>query len=173
MAMWRRVWLVGLYLVLLGTSCVGTQGPRAAGGDAAGGTTSQPTGPKRIIAAIMSEPQLLSWKLSAGDNLRAGLDTVEPLIIVGLTANDNQGQRRPILAEEVPTIESGRWRLFPDGRMDTTWRIRTGAVWHDGTPITAEDFAFTTTVVQDASLAALRDARYRFIDSVETPDRAR
>ena len=57
--------------------------------------------------------------------------------------------------------------------MDTTWRIRTGAVWHDGTPITAEDFAFTTTVVQDASLAALRDARYRFIDSVETPDRAR
>lgn len=166
----RRVWLIGLLVMLLGTSCVGAQGSRMVSGDAGGGTTSQPTGPKRVTAAIMSEPQLLSWKLSAGDNLRAGLDTVEPLIIMGLSANDNQGQLRPILAEEVPTIESGRWRVFPDGRMDTTWRIRTGAVWHDGAPITAEDFAFTATVVQDASLAALRDARYRFIESVETPD---
>jgi len=168
MARWRWNPLAGLVLlVLLGTSCVGAQSPRATVGDAA---PSQPTGPKRVTAAIMSEPQLLSWKLSAGDNLRAGLDTVEPLIIVGLTANDNVGQLRPILAEDVPTIENGRWRLFPDGRMETTWRIRNGAVWHDGTPVTAEDFAFTATVVQDASLAALRDARYRFIESVETPD---
>lgn len=160
-----RVWLL---LMLLSTSCAGAQGQRATTGDT--GVASQSAGPKRVTAAIMSEPQLLSWKLSAGDNLRAGLDTVEPLIIVGLTAPDNVGQLRPILAEETPTIENGKWRLYPDGRMDTTWRIRGGAVWHDGTPVTAADFAFTATVVQDASLAALRDARYRFIDSVETPD---
>jgi len=134
------------------------------------GSVSQPATPKRITAAIMSEPQVLSWKLSAGDNLRAGLDTVEPLIIVGLTAADNVGQLRPILAMDAPTIENGNWRLFPDGLMETTWRIRDGAVWHDGQPISAEDFAFTAAVVQDASLAALRDARYRFIESVDTPD---
>jgi len=162
----RRPW--ALFLLLLAVSCA-PQTPRAA---TENGTSpgSQATGPKRITAAIMSEPQVLSWKLSAGDNLRAGLDTVEPLIIVGLTAPDNQGQLRPILAEDVPTIENGRWRVFPDGRMDTTWRIRTGAVWHDETPVTAEDLAFTANVVQDRDMATLRDARYRFIESVEAPD---
>jgi len=118
----------------------------------------------------MSEPQILSWRLSQGDNLRAGLDTVEPLIMVGLSDTDNQARRRPLLAEQVPTGDNGLWRLHPDGRMEMTWRIRENARWHDGTPVTSEDLAFTVKIVQDRDLAQFSDARYRFIEGAATPD---
>src|SRR5437762_4357786 len=125
-----RAW-TPLILLVLAVSCA-PQAQRAAS-DAGAGSSAPASSPKRVTAAIMSEPQVLSWKLSAGDNLRAGLDTVEPLISVGLTAPDNQGQLRPMLAEAVPTVDNGLWKLFPDGTMETSWKIRQGAVWHDGT----------------------------------------
>src|SRR5205809_6327317 len=118
-----RPW--ALLLCLLAESCA-PQTPRAA---TENGTSpgSQATGPKRIVAAVMSEPQVLSWKLSAGDNLRAGLDTLEPLVHVGLVTLDDQNQLRPVLAEAVPSIENGLWKVFPDGRMETTWKLRSNA----------------------------------------------
>jgi peptide/nickel transport system substrate-binding protein len=159
-------------VALLGTACSGAQGARPAADTAAGqsAASSQPTGPKRVTAAIMSEPGVLSWKLSEGDNLRAGLDTVEPLIIVGMVAADNQGVLRPILAEAVPSTDNGLWKVNADGTMETTWHIRQGAQWHDGTPVTSADFVFTANVVTDPELPAVRDARYRFLDRVEAPD---
>jgi peptide/nickel transport system substrate-binding protein len=166
MAGWGRAALVGLVLLLVG--CAGTPAPAARESGA-----QQPQAapaPKRVVAAVMSEPAILSWKLSAGDNLRAGLDTLEPLVHVGLVTTDNQGQLRPLLAEAAPTIENGLWKLLPDGRMETTWKLRSNALWHDGTPVTGDDLVFTDTVQQDPAMAAFRDGRYQYIERVTAPD---
>src|SRR4030095_15173564 len=57
-----------------------------------------------------------------------------------------------------------------DGRMETMWKIRPGARWHDGTPFTSDDLVFTARVVQDPELAVFRDRAYELIESVEAPD---
>ena len=56
---------------------------------------------------------------------------------------DQQGLPTPVLAEAAPQLNTDAWRLFPDGRMETTFRLRQGLTWHDGAPLTADDLAFT------------------------------
>src|SRR5262249_20331039 len=73
-------------------------------------------------------------------------------------------------AEEVPTLENGRWTLLPDGRMEMTWQIRSGARWHDGRQLTADDFTFTAEVGADRDVAIRRDLAYEFVQTVAAPD---
>ncbi len=49
---------------------------------------------------------------------------------------------RPYLVEALPQINTDTWRISPDGRMETTHRLRPNLTWHDGTPLTADDFVF-------------------------------
>src|SRR5206468_4097237 len=89
---------------------------------------------------------------------------------VGLVVEDDQAELHPALAEAVPSVENGLWRVFPDGRMETTWRIRSGAAWHDGAPFTSDDLVFTATVVMDKQLAELGDIAFESVDGIEAPD---
>jgi len=107
--------------------------------------------PKKIVVAMMSEPPAMLRTVTVGAAL-PGNDALEDLVNAGLTVTNNHGQLQPQLAEAVPSIENGLWKVFPDGQMELTWKIRQGAVWHDGTPLTAEDFVFTTTLGQDLEL---------------------
>ena len=67
----------------------------------------------------------------------------------------------------MPTADNGLWRVLPDGRMETTWRIKENARWHDGTPFTADDLVFTTTIDRDADLPILRHPGYASVESVQ------
>jgi peptide/nickel transport system substrate-binding protein len=51
-----------------------------------------------------------------------------------------------VLAEGVPQLNSENWRVLPDGKMETTFRLRPGLTWHDGTPLSAQDFIFARRV---------------------------
>jgi peptide/nickel transport system substrate-binding protein len=55
---------------------------------------------------------------------------------------DERAVPQPYLAESRPELGTDTWRVFPDGRMETTYRLRPGLTWHDGTPLTAYDFVF-------------------------------
>ncbi len=93
------------------------------------------TGPKKIVAAMMSDPPSISSEVvGAGSGTIQGGDALEDLVNAGLTEVDDKGTLRPQLSEVVPTLDNGLWRLLPDGRMETTWTLRAGAVWHDGVP---------------------------------------
>ena len=128
----------------------------------------RPAAPKRIVASIMDEPPVLSSQL--GPPSARGLDAVEELVHAGMATIDRQGMLRPQLAEAAPSIENGLWRVLPDGRMETTWRIKPDARWHDGTPVTAEDFRFTLQVAQDREIAVFRDVSHDAIDNVTVVD---
>jgi len=126
-------------------------------------------GPKRVLAAIRGDPHTVYQQLNPSSSI-PGIDALQELVHAGLAVDDEQGVRRPQLAEAVPTLENGLWRLLPDGRMETTWRIRTGTLWQDGTPLTADDLVFTAQVVQDKDLPIFGDKAYDFIEAVEAVD---
>jgi len=60
----------------------------------------------------------------------------------GLAAKDSSETPYPVLAETLPQLNTDTWKVFPDGKMETTYRLRPGLTWHDGRPLTADDFAF-------------------------------
>ena len=66
-----------------------------------------------------------------------------------LTVYDASEQLLPRIAEKIPGLSDGDWTLLPDGGMEVTWKLRPNAVWHDGTPLSAEDFVFGFQVVKD------------------------
>jgi peptide/nickel transport system substrate-binding protein len=99
-----------------------------------------------------------------------GIDAFEALIHVGMSVLDDKGTLQPRLAEDVPTAENGLWRVQPDGRMETTWRIRQGARWHDGRPVTADDFLFSLEVHRDRELPFVRDPNLDLIETASAAD---
>src|SRR4051794_4998470 len=134
---------------------------------------SQPSGPKKILAAIRSAPASLSKQKTNPPGLVGsvpGLDALEELVHTGLTHNAPDGSWQPVLAEQTPAVENGMWRVFDDGRMETTWRIRSDARWQDGTPVTTDDLLFTTMVEQDPEVGIPRNSAYDLIDSIQAAD---
>jgi peptide/nickel transport system substrate-binding protein len=127
------------------------------------------SGAKRVTAGIPATPPILYNALNVGGVGGQG-SALQDLVHVGLAAHDPQSNLHPRLAEAVPSLENGLWRLLADGRMETTWRIRAGAQWHDGTPFTSADAAFTLQVVGDRELPALGNVAYASIEGVDTPD---
>ncbi len=162
-----RACLIGIALAVAISACATPQSRGSAPSQT--GALQGASGPKRVTIAIRGEPRTFSSKIDSSPSVPGGSE-LENLVNAGLTVEDNAGVHRPQLAESVPTIENGLWKLFPDGRMETTWKIRDTARWHDGVPVTAEDMRFTARVVQDRDLPEFRDAQFENIDSVQTPD---
>src|SRR5204863_9676367 len=77
------------------------------------------------------------------------LDTTRRLFNAELTLVDDTGTTRPFLAAELPTLNTDTWRVFSDVQMETTYRLRGGVTWHDGEPLTADDFVFGWRVISD------------------------
>jgi peptide/nickel transport system substrate-binding protein len=159
--------VVVLAVVLVGCAPQ-SQAPSVPGASGTGVEPARPS-PKRIVATIKGAPAVLTTKYNARASV-PGVDMVEQLLNSGLTVKDSQGTLRAQLAEEVPSLENGRWKLLPDGRMETSWTIRAGAIWHDGTPFTADDLRFTAEVAGDKELAILRSVAFDALERIETPD---
>lgn len=151
--------------VLIAAGCASP----APGGGASDRQSAAQAGSKRIVAAITGDPHTVYQKLNPQSATR-GIDALEKLVHVGLTANNDQDVRIPRLAEAVPSTENGLWRTFPDGRMETTWTLKSGPRWHDGTPVTSDDLVFTFSVVNDADLPIFGHIAFRSMEAVEAPD---
>ena len=139
MAEWRVFLLCVSFVVVSVTACA-PQPPQPAqpptGGQSSALSTS--SGPKTLRLAMDYEPK--DFLLPA----RRGTSGGEFLAIADaqLTVFDSQGNAIPRLATEVPSIEKGTWAVRPDGTMQVTWNLRSGVKWHDGQPLSADDFLF-------------------------------
>lgn len=117
----------------------------------------------------MGNPHTLYQKLNIANGI-PGIDAVAELVGANLAITDPNGELQPWLATQVPTIENGLWKLFPDGRMETVWRLRPSLTWHDGAPFTAEDVLFTARLGRDRELPQFRVSSLDLVESVEAPD---
>jgi peptide/nickel transport system substrate-binding protein len=87
-----------------------------------------------------------------------------------LAQTDNTGVARPYLAEALPQLNSEDWRILPDGRMATIYRLRPSLTWQDGRPLTAEDFAFAWRMYVNPGLAIFSSKPQDLIEGIDTPD---
>lgn len=145
-------------LLLAACAPPGAVGPTSTGESA----RAEPAPRKHLVAALL-KPNVPNMREN-------GADRTYEFILGGLGRLDIWGVVHPQLAEAVPSVDNGLWKLFPDGRMETTWKIRSDARWHDGTPITSADYIFGTTVGQDKELGEAIDANYSSIEGIEAPD---
>src|SRR6266540_6186908 len=158
----KRANLAGLVVIVALLGCAPSQTARQPEGG--GGQPPAPATPKRAVATVLGEPFALNYQISsAGAYTPPGSEALEELVHSGLTTLDPKGALIPRLAEAVPTLENGMWKVFPDGRMETTWRIRPNAQWHDGAAFTPDDLVFTAAVWQDPDLPAFAHAALRSV----------
>jgi peptide/nickel transport system substrate-binding protein len=168
MGMVRRLIIIGLILAVIGCAA---PAPTPTARPAEAVPAAQPAAPRRITIVIKGSPASVSKRvITGGSGSVPGHSELEVLVHRGLSIVNGKGGLSPQLAEAVPSIENGLWKVAADGRMETTWRIRADATWHDGTPLTAEDLAFTTTVEQDRDANLLRESAYDLVESVEVVD---
>lgn len=128
-----RIWWCNVILaVTLAASC----------GPAAERSTTAPTGGARAsrTLAVMdrAEPPALIGVATGGT---AG-SSASRFFSAGLTFTDVQGLKHPHVGEALPQLSTDTWRIFPDGRMETTHKLKPNLTWHDGTPLDAADFVF-------------------------------
>jgi peptide/nickel transport system substrate-binding protein len=176
MLRFSRVWLTGLVALIVTTACASPvaveRNERAATGVAPAGSSLEgrmSTGPKRFNVAIRGNPHTLYQKLNPRSNI-PGIDGLERMVGTGLTVASPDGGRTARLAETVPTLENGLWKLLPDSTMEMTWTLKPNIVWHDGTPMTSDDLVFTAQVVRDREYPVFRHVAFDSLGTVEAID---
>jgi peptide/nickel transport system substrate-binding protein len=144
----------------------------------AGNAPAQPAGssdppaaerPFRSLAmAVRYEPTSLASKPLRESG--SGVSSTIRLFNAELDLEDGRGSIRPYLAEALPQLNTATWKVFPDARMETTYQLKPNLTWHDGTALTAEDFAFAYRVYTAPSLAVPAGAPVDLMESVGAPD---
>ncbi|PZX17167.1 peptide/nickel transport system substrate-binding protein [Palleronia aestuarii] len=144
------------------TGTLNRRGFLASTGAAAGALTF--LGPKGLKA---QEGQTLRYALStyppsfdAWASTGSAAGAIKLMIHRGLLSYGPDGALRGELAENWEVDDEGAW----------VFTLREGAFWHDGSPVTSADVAWTVTEAQKPDSAALFQAQLALITSVETPD---
>ncbi len=151
-------------------ACGPTQPVQTGGGQStqsSGGEGSQSRGRTLALVGRSEIPSLSARPLQT---LGLTSETTVRLFNAGLSNPDDRGVARPYLAESLPTLGADSWRVSPDGRMETTYKLRSGLTWQDGAPLTANDFVFSWEVFSVPELGQSGQAPMNLIDEVSAPD---
>lgn len=133
--------VLAMLLVACGPAAPAPEGEEAAPpaeaeeGEVAAATSKDPT---TWIETTFGEPQTLdpslTYETAGGEILQNTMDTLV------FFKKDSAVEFVPFLATEVPSVENGG--ISADGTT-VTFNIRDGVVFHDGTPLSVNDVAFT------------------------------
>jgi peptide/nickel transport system substrate-binding protein len=158
-------WLIGLVVVM--AACR----PTSPTDGASGGQPPPPAQQQRtIVAAIRVEPNTLAAKALGQQGGGVATYLSKRMFNADLTILDEQALPRPYLAEALPQLNTDTWHVFPDGRMETTYQLRPNLAWHDGTPLSSEDFVFAWRVYSSPELGASASLPFSLIEQVLAPD---
>ncbi len=153
-----------LLLVSMSAACSARPSAPDVPGGQPGGPSQAPAINRPLRIGLVTEPSMLGGKFAGGGT---GLADYEFLFAAKLVHYDQFGNPMPVLVDEVPSLERGTWRLLDDGRMETTYRLRSGLTWHDGAPFTAEDVRFSWSTLMNPELPAENREPEKFIESLE------
>ena len=91
----------------------------------------------------------------------AGLVTQNPVTL----------ERVPVLAEELPSVKKGTWKIDMQKKtMVTVYKLRPNLKWHDGKPYTSKDFEFGWQIAKHPEFPMPDRLVPEMISKIETPD---
>src|SRR5947208_1799012 len=125
--------ILKLLLVALTVTAASSCAPRSDPGSSIGaqGTTAQNRERPTLTLAIPREPTMFNWTLLIASESSNGLTVIKQIPHNQLMTLNDRGTWIPRLAAERISVESGTWRVNPDGTMDTIWKLRPNIRWHD------------------------------------------
>jgi peptide/nickel transport system substrate-binding protein len=144
--MYRTKFVLSLVLVLA----------MAFGFVAVGGVSAQGS---TLTVGFSQEPDTLNWLYS---NMSFG-KWANNLVYAPLFMYDDVYGEVPVLIDEIPSVENG---LVNADYTEYTVRLKEGLLWSDGTPLTAEDVAFTFEMLNTEANNFIQGSTVR--DAVET-----
>lgn len=148
-----RIILVGFICAVFGMS-VGASGVQAQGRD-------------RIVVLAGQEPAHL-FRGFLG-NLAVASDIEIPMLCY-LIGRDDKWKLFTDLAQKIPSIKDGDWQLLPNKKMKVTFKLKNSYKWHDGKPVTAEDFVWTLRMRKNPLTPVVSRFIDNKIDNVLAPD---
>ncbi len=154
-------------LAFLATACASATPSSSGTGSSPASLAATPEPPKMLVMATRNEPSSVAAK-----SLRfvASQSSTSILFNATLDAIDERGKGRAYLAEALPQLNTDTWRVLPDGRMETKYRLKAGLSWHDGTPLSASDFAFSWRLYSAPEHGVARTPPFPSIEDVSAAD---
>ncbi len=155
---------------LIGAAVVvacGAPTPPAAAPQAGALGGDQAAAPKSMVVGLSVEPATLG-PFEIGGTWHQG--PIYQIIHDFLVVHDNEGAPHAHLAAERPSTDRRTWTIFPDGTMETTWRLRPGVKWQDGASFRAADVVFGWNVATDRQIPWASRGVADLVDDIQTPD---
>jgi len=109
-----------------------------------------------LVAAIPASPLTLDPRLASD----AEGDKISSIICDGLVSRTNRLELVPALAERIEQVSELSWRF----------RLREKVLFHDGSPLTAEDVVYTYRSMLGGKLASPHKGAYEWIKEVVAED---
>src|SRR6266545_4172767 len=124
MSCFPRVLAITLLALTLILACSPQAQPRSSvSSGQASSPEARPQVSRSISVALLFEPDLLE---PSRLNVSREIAAVSNAFLTQMTPTQ---ESRPYLASELPSIEKNTWKVLPDGRMETTYKLRTDAKW--------------------------------------------
>jgi peptide/nickel transport system substrate-binding protein len=151
---------VGVLLVACGPASAPAGGPS---GQMQG---SAPAG-RGLVAAVRVEPGSVATRALRTTGVALYLS--KRLFNAELGILDGNAVPQPYLAEALPQLNTDSWQVFPDGRMETRYRLKPNLTWHDGVPLSTQDFVFARQVYSTPAITPT-NVPFTVIEDVAAPD---
>jgi peptide/nickel transport system substrate-binding protein len=166
MVRFRLPVLTLLALILVAGCAPGTPQTTVPSQPGGGRLESRPT-PTLVTVVRVEPPSLAADAITAPG---ASVGFVTRVFNAGLELTDAQDRSQPYLAEALPQLNTDTWRVFPDGRMETVYRLKPNLTWQDGTPLTVEDFIFGLRVYKTPELGTSSAVPLSLVEEITSPD---
>src|SRR5438552_1268561 len=143
--------------------------PATAPGQPGSSTAPKASAPqKTLVIAQRGEPPTLAARSLVTQG--SGLLIPDRFFNATLDVWDMNQESHPQLAEALPELNTDTWRLFPDGRMETRYTLRPNLTWHDGAPLTSDDFVFGLRVYKTPELGSANTRPIPQMDDIVVQD---
>jgi peptide/nickel transport system substrate-binding protein len=160
----RTAMLLITTLLVLAGCAPGTSGSQSSATEPSQGERQS----RSLAMGVRYEPASLASKPLRESG--SGVSSTTRLFNAELDLEDGRARTRPYLAEALPSLNTDSWRVLPDGRMETTYRLKPSAAWQDGTALSAQDFAFAYRVFTASALGVPAGPPIDQMEDVSAPD---
>jgi peptide/nickel transport system substrate-binding protein len=147
-------------------ACGRPEGP----GSGPGEPGARPPVQRTLIMIENALPTDFAAKALAGSSTGVAFNIPATIFNAELAMNDERGRTSPLLAESLPQFNTDTWKVFPDGTMETSYRLKPNLTWHDGQPLAAEDYVFAWQVYRTPEYGQDRSRPMVWMTSVQAPD---